>query len=116
MTQADRATHPTLEVLYFEGCPNHERAVALVRRALADEHIALPIRMIRVDTEEEARHYGFYGSPSIRVNGEDVAPVTKGATPGLACRVYQMANGRLAPVPAYEAVVSALRRNMESTA
>ena len=116
MTQTDHVAHPTIEVLYFAGCPNHERAVALVRQVLADEHVAAPIQMIRVDTEEEAQHCGFYGSPSIRVNGEDVAPLPERATPGLACRVYQMADGRLAPVPAYDALVAALRRSAQTIA
>lgn len=105
---------PAVEVLYFDGCPNFERAVALIREALATERIAAPIRLIRVDTDEEAQRYSFYGSPTIRVNGEDIASLPTGASPRLACRVYRMPDGRLAPTPAYETVVAALRRTMPS--
>lgn len=110
MKQSDRSDAPTIEVLYFEGCPNHERAVALVRQALAVEQIAAPIQLIRIATDAEARQYDFYGSPTIRINGEDIAPVPAGALPGLACRVYPTPDGHVAPVPAYEALVAALRR------
>ena len=110
MTQTDQFARPTIEVLYFAGCPHYEHAVALVGQVLADEQIAAPIHLIRVDTDADAQHYGFYGSPSIRVNGADVAPLPVGATPGLACRVYQLPDGRLAPLPASAAVVAALRR------
>ena len=100
----------SIEVLYFRGCPNHRRALALLRRALADEGMAAPIRLIRVETEAQARRVGFYGSPSIRIDGVDVAPVPADAEPGLSCRVYHLPDGRLAPVPAYETLVAALRR------
>ncbi len=110
MTQSDSSDALTIEVLYFEGCPNRERAVALVRQALVAEQIAAPIQMIRIATHAEACRYGFYGSPTIRINGEDIAPVPAGAVPGLACRVYPTHDGHVAPVPAYAALVAALRR------
>jgi hypothetical protein len=109
-SQTSQASSPTVEVLYFEGCPNHEHAVALVKQALAAEQIAAPIQLIRVETDAEAQRYGFYGSPSIRINGADVAPLPAGATPGLACRVYRLPDGHLAPVPAYEAILNALHQ------
>jgi len=99
----------TIEVLYFDGCPSYEHAVALVRKPLAAERITAPIQLIRVDTDVDAQHYGFYGSPTIRVNGEDIAPLPAGATPHLACRVYRTPDGQLAPVPAYETLVAALQ-------
>lgn len=106
---------PFIEVLYFDGCPNYERAVALIRNALAAERITAPIQLIRVDTDAEAQRYGFYGSPTIRVNGEDIAPLPVGESPRLACRVYRRPDGRLAPTPPYETVVAALRRTVPPT-
>jgi hypothetical protein len=100
-------------VLYIDGCPNYELAVALVKMALAAERISAPIRLTRVDTDVAARRHDFYGSPTIRVNGEDVAPVPARATPRLACRVYRRLDGRLAPVPEYEALIAALRRKSQ---
>jgi hypothetical protein len=99
---------PIVEVLYFEGCPNYQRAVALLQRALDGAGISAPIQLIRVETEDEADRVGFYGSPSIRVNGRDVAPVAEGVQPGLYCRVYHTPGGRLSPVPAYHMLVAAL--------
>jgi hypothetical protein len=112
MTQRAKYGGPTIEVLYFDGCPNHERAIALVRKALASAKVTAPIQLIRVETDEEAHRHGFYGSPSVRVNGEDIVPPPANATPGLACRVYRTLDGHIAPVPAYETIVAALRRSM----
>jgi len=101
---------PTIEVLYFDGCPNYEHALALVKKALAAERISAPIQLLHIETEADARRHGFYGSPTIRVNGADIAPLPVGATPHLACRVYRLPDGQLAPVPAYETLIAALRR------
>jgi hypothetical protein len=103
----------TIEVLYFDGCPGYEDAVALVQTALAAERITAPIHMVRVETDAEARRHGFYGSPTIRVNGADIAPLPDGATPSLACRVYRRPDGQLASAPAYETLVAALRRTSQ---
>jgi hypothetical protein len=103
----------TIELLYFNGCPNYEHAVALVRKALAAERITAPIQLLRIETEADARCHSFYGSPTIRINSVDIAPLPPGATPSLACRVYRMPDGRLAPVPAYETVVAGLRRTAQ---
>lgn len=113
--QSDPSSHSTgttIEVLYFDGCPSYEHAVALLSRALAAERITAPIQLIRVDTAADAQRHGFYGSPTIRVNGEDIAPPPGGAPASLACRVYRRPDGQLAPVPAYETVIVALRRSM----
>jgi len=103
-------SEPRVEVLYFDGCPNYRQAITLLQRALDAEGIAVAMRLIRVETERDAVRLDFYGSPTIRIDGRDVAPVPVSATPSLACRVYPTRDGRLAPVPAYEALVAALRQ------
>jgi hypothetical protein len=112
MSQSRPLSGSTIEVLYFEGCPSYEHAIALLRQAIAAEQISVPIQLVRVDTDAEAQQYGFYGSPTIRINGVDIAPVPVGATPRLACRMYRRPDGQLAPVPAYETLVAALRRTV----
>lgn len=112
MIQSSRSgqfSGPTVEVLYFDGCPSYEHAVALLRKALVAEGITAPIQLVRIGTDAEAHRHGFYGSPTIRINGEDIAPLPAGAVPRLACRVYSWPDGRLTPVPAYETLVAALQ-------
>jgi hypothetical protein len=100
----------TIELLYFADCPNHERALALVLDAMRAECLTLPIKLIAVETEDEARALAFHGSPTIRIAGADVAPVPAGSRPALACRMYRDADGRPSPTPPRESVVAALRR------
>jgi hypothetical protein len=65
--------------------------------------------MTEIATEEEARARAFVGSPTILVDGEDVAP--PGEEPvGLNCRVYRRRDGAVSPTPDPEDLREALRR------
>ncbi|MHB8659534.1 MAG: DF family (seleno)protein [Solirubrobacteraceae bacterium] len=79
----------TVELLYFEGCPNVEAARALVQDVAADEGITPDVRLVEV-TPEDAERLRFLGSPSVRVNGHDVEPgADLRETFVFACRVYR---------------------------
>ena len=101
---------PDMEVLWWAGCPSTERALGDLRAALQDAGIsAADIRMTEIATEEEARARAFVGSPTILVDGEDVAP--PGEEPiGLNCRVYRRRDGAVSPTPDPEDLREALRR------
>lgn len=80
-----------IELLWFEGCPNHEAAEAVVRAVLAEHSADVPIRRVEVPDEATVNRVRFPGSPTVRVNGRDVDPEFDPAacvdcTPR--CRVY----------------------------
>ena len=102
---------PDVELLWWEGCPSTERALAELRDALAD--VGLPdaqVRMREIKTDEEARATGFVGSPTILIDGTDVVEPGDGEVVGLSCRVYRLRDGRIAPIPDPDDVRDALRR------
>ena len=85
---------PTIEILYFDGCPNHQAARELVERVAAEEGIVPALRLVEVTSPDEAEAQRFLGSPSIRVNGHDVEPgADERHTFVLACRVYRTPSG-----------------------
>ena len=81
-----------IEVLYVPGCPNYEPAVERIRNVLASESVQVGIRAVSVSTEAEAKALFFPGSPTVRINGEDVEP-HRTSTPGLTCRLYENRSG-----------------------
>lgn len=101
---------PRIQFLYFEGCPHAPAALAMLRDVLQAEGIASAIEMIAVETDEAAQQYRFFGSPTIRISGEDVGAPSSSAAPSLACRLYPQPDGSFAPHPPVEAVVQALHR------
>jgi hypothetical protein len=91
---------PGIELLYWEGCPSHPQALAVLRATLAElGRPDAPVAMTRVQTEDEAERLGFVGSPSIRVDGVEAIPPPAGEPTGLTCRVYRLADGRYSPTP-----------------
>lgn len=96
-----------LQVLYFDGCPNHERLLPVLRELAAQNGVELHLR--HVMGAEQAAQARFLGSPSVRVNGVDVEPGAERRTDfGLKCRLYR-ANGVQLGLPAREWIERALR-------
>jgi hypothetical protein len=94
-----------VELLYCEGCPSHPAALADLRAALGD---GVPVTVREVLTEEQAVAERFPGSPTIRVDGQDLFPSDD--PPSLACRIYRLADGRYSPTPDPGLLREALRR------
>ncbi|TAK56562.1 MAG: hypothetical protein EPO22_13555, partial [Dehalococcoidia bacterium] len=60
-----------IELLWFDGCPNHEHARALLEDVLRELGVRQSIETIRVDDAASAEAAHFPGSPTIRVDGVD---------------------------------------------
>jgi hypothetical protein len=100
----------TIEFLYFDGCPNYERLLPHLQELLTRSGLHAEALQRKVETAEDAIAERFLGSPTVRVDGEDVEPGAAGRTDfGLKCRLYRTDAG-LAGAPADELVLRALAR------
>jgi hypothetical protein len=83
----------SVELLYFDGCPNWTVAEERLHEALRTVGLDdVQVAKVRVCSPEEAEDLGFVGSPTIRVAGVD--PFASGDEQvGLACRVYATPDG-----------------------
>jgi hypothetical protein len=89
-----------VELLWWPECPSHDRALADLRAAVGELGIDPDaVRVVRIDSEQDAERERFAGSPTIRVDGEDVLPPGGDEPVGLSCRVYRLRDGRVSPVP-----------------
>jgi len=96
-----------IEVLYFDGCPSHERLLPSLRD-LAAEHGA-EFKQLHIETLEQAEEARFLGSPSVRINGVDVEPgAGERRDFGMKCRLYRSDGGQ-SGVPPQAWIESALR-------
>jgi hypothetical protein len=104
------AAEPLVEILYFEGCPNHRPAIALVERVSRELGIEPQLQLVNVPDREAAQRLRFLGSPTIRVGGVDVDPHAAELNEhALSCRVFRTAAG-LTGQPDERWVRDALRR------
>jgi hypothetical protein len=99
-----------IEVLYFDGCPNHAAVLARLRELLARRDEQPVIELVRVDSDDDARAHRFLGSPTVRIDGADIEPDAAERTDyGLKCRLYRTAAG-LAGMPDEAELAAALDR------
>jgi hypothetical protein len=92
-------TPPRIELLWWEGCPSWDRALAQLREAVAQAGLDPErIEVREIDSEADAAQQQFVGSPTIRIDGRDVQPPS-GDPVGLTCRIYLLRDGRVSPLP-----------------
>ena len=85
---------PLVEILYFDGCPNHHPAIALVERVSRELGIESEVRLVNVPDQQAAQRLRFLGSPTIRVGGIDVDPDTAERDDyALSCRIFRTEAG-----------------------
>jgi hypothetical protein len=99
-----------VELLYLDGCPNHEPLHQRVRDLVNAHNLQATIETVPVGSDEEARARHFLGSPTLRVDGVDVEPDADQRTDfGMKCRLFLTAQG-LRGTPPEEWVLAALER------
>jgi hypothetical protein len=100
-----------VELLFFDGCPNHAALVPRLHELLhaldADDPV---IQLVRITDADAANTERFLGSPTVRIDGEDIEPgADQRSDFGLKCRLFATPDG-LRGTPADEWVLAALRR------
>jgi len=104
-----------IEVLYFDGCPNHEALLARLSDLLERANIDDAITLCRVESAEDAERQRFLGSPTLRVGGRDVEPGAEARTDfGLKCRLYHTPAG-ISGAPTDDMVLHALGAEAQGT-
>ncbi|HEU4407721.1 MAG TPA: hypothetical protein VFS43_20825 [Polyangiaceae bacterium] len=94
-------TKRQVDILYFASCPTWQRTAERVRQVVSEAGLegSVLVRLVPVDTDDDVRRLRFLGSPTVRVDGEDVDPDARGAEHiGLQCRLYP-GEGRVEGVP-----------------
>ena len=101
-----------VQLLAIQDCPHLTQARQDLETVLRKGIIEVPIQLVFVSGLDDAEFLDFQGSPTIRINGEDVVP-----QPDLpiayGCRVYRAADGQMVgspPIEAIRAAVDAHRR------
>lgn len=103
-------SRPRVQVLFFEGCPNHEPARQLVERLAGELAIEPEIELVEVADPDAAVALRFLGSPTVRVNGVDVEPGAEERRDfAFSCRIYR-GDGGASEQPAESWVRDALRK------
>ena len=96
-----------VDILYFDGCPNHLPTTEMIRDVARSLGIGVVIREVEVRDAEEAARLKFFGSPTVQVDGEDVEPAAQCLVDySFSCRMYGLSGP-----PLRELVEAALRKS-----
>ena len=99
-----------VELVYDSDCPNVEATRGRLQRALQEAGLpGASWREWNRASVESPVYVRTHGSPTILVNGQDVASAPS-ADQGDCCRIYAEEDGQLVGVPPTEAIISALRK------
>jgi len=100
---------PTVDLIYDRDCPHAAQTRAHLRAAFTE--VGLPQRWLEWDRGEAATPLELrrYGSPTILVNGRDVAGRIEPTSADSNCRLYGTPSGGLAGVPSIGLIAAALR-------
>jgi len=100
-----------IEILYFDGCPNHGPTMERVKEAVRQEGVTADIAEVNVGDDAAAQSVGFLGSPSVRIDGLDVEPsVRRSKDFGMMCRTY-IEEGKRVGLPPQELIRAGLRES-----
>lgn len=99
-----------VELVYDRDCPNVDAARAVLRCAFAEIGVAPAWKEWDRKARDAPHYVRGYGSPTILVNGKDVAGVEPRAGADC-CRLYRSDEGGLCGVPLVAQIVAAMRRN-----
>ncbi len=95
-----------IEILYFEGCPNHTPTVDLVKRVIADLGVPADVEEVEVTSPNEVERLRFLGSPTVLIDGVDIEPGARNrADYSYSCRMYSGVSG----LPSEDMLIAALQ-------
>ena len=105
-----------VEFLFYADCPSHDTALARLREALRLEAAPAVLTVREVRTAAEAQEAQFPGSPTIRINGEDLQPRGAVGPYSLTCRMYFHEGGRITPLPTLDQIRAVIQRHTTAQA
>ena len=97
-----------IQLLTHPGCASASATRERLVRLLALTRADAGIEEVDVTAANAPEHLRGWGSPTVLVDGEDVAGEKSPSGPG--CRLYRDADGRLAGVPS-EALITSMLHN-----
>lgn len=105
----------TIELLYFDGCPNYVPALNELQEALREVGANVAVESVLVSDTEDAQAKHFRGSPSISIDGIDLEGDVTNGDFAMRCRRYRDGDNILG-YPSRANIVRVLRERLEAKA
>lgn len=98
-----------IQILYFPDCPIYKELEKLVKEVTQELGVDADLELINIQTKEDAKKYHFTGSPGLRIDGQDIDPLTQDAPVVLkSCKIYRTEEG-MKMIPTKKMIREALK-------
>jgi len=67
-----------VEVLYSEGCLRTPLTIARIQEVSDKIGVGIDLSTMEIDTFDKIMEWNFIGSPTVRINGVDIDPSSRG--------------------------------------
>jgi len=101
-----------IELLYSEGCHTWKKTLVLLKEiVILKEKEDVKVKLVKINTQEEAEKYHYFGSPQINIDGKDIDPMAEKITnfSAAGCRLY-VYEGKTYELPPEGMIKEALNR------
>lgn len=105
----------TIELLYFDGCPNYVPALNELQEALREVGVNVAVESVLVSDNEDALAKHFRGSPSISIDGIDLEDGETNGNFAMRCRRYRDGDNILG-YPTRATIVRVLKERLDAKA
>ena len=68
-----------VRILFSEGCDNTPPTIDLIEQISSELGIEIDLKMVPVESQDQAQQWKFLGSPTVQVNGLDIEPSARSA-------------------------------------
>jgi len=69
-----------VKVLFSEGCDNTPPTIDLIKQTALESGIEIDLKIVPIESQEQAQQSKFLGSPTVQINGLDIDPSARSAT------------------------------------
>ena len=104
-----------IELLYFEGCPYYQTTLKYLEEIIMEKKLDVMVKMVKIKNDGDAVKHKFLGSPTIRVNDQDIdSNAREKENSSMGCRLY-LENGKLMELPSKKMIRHAIEKSMLET-
>jgi glutaredoxin len=104
-----------IELLYFEGCPYYQTTLKYLEGIIMEKKLDVMVKMVKIKNDDDAVKHKFLGSPTIRVNDQDIDSTAREKENfSMGCRLY-LEDGKLMELPSKKMIRHAIEKSILET-
>ena len=104
-----------IELLYTEDCPWYQTVLKYLEEIVKEKKLDIPVKMLKIKSDDDAVKHRFTGSPTARGNGQDIDfAAQEKEIVSMGCRLY-LEGDKISNLPSKEMIRRAIESYIQGT-